>query len=481
MKYLWQSQWIIYSITFSVLILIALVGASSMWPPTWQKSLNDAAASEVERRKRVRDTFSPSEEAALNEMTAGKSNDEPPFDEDDFPLSKIVATLLEKDDSITLIPEITERRNALEAAALRRQVSLIENVADINRAVHLWKVCALINACIFVASGMKWFFPRSIGYLKTLYGKHITNISIIGAIVGIFMAYLKEKPFTTDASNLLSAVGDLLSVSFILALILSTVQLFHSVFVAAFELPPQRRAHNGLITGGLLLLIFTLMIFAISGKSSEWQANLELKVQDYLPHNFNTARIVAMIMAALLFTSMWKAWRIARTGRFKTSSRLYYASFIPFSLAMLATIASALMNVPPLASLILTKVSVFAFTLLFAAGSYFSLKEWITGYRYLRTQKLEVKYCGFRWWALIAWTSGSTISLTLEYIMRNWQPTSSNYVAYQHLSTAYTILTVPLIVSFIPGAIVTLLFFRRVHRRYSEALLSKAPRHPLST
>lgn len=79
MKYLWQYQWIIYSITFSVLILIALVGASSMWPPTWQKSLNDAAAAEVERRKRVRDTFSPSEEAALNGMTAGKLNDEPPL------------------------------------------------------------------------------------------------------------------------------------------------------------------------------------------------------------------------------------------------------------------------------------------------------------------------------------------------------------------------------------------------------------------
>ena len=84
-----------------------------MWPPTWQKSLNDAAAAEVERRKRVRDAFSPSEEAALNEMTAGKSTDDPAFDEDDLPLSKIVATLLEKDDSITLISEITERRNAL--------------------------------------------------------------------------------------------------------------------------------------------------------------------------------------------------------------------------------------------------------------------------------------------------------------------------------------------------------------------------------
>lgn len=163
------------------------------------------------------------------------------------------------------------------------------------------------------------------------------------------------------------------------------------------------------------------------------------------------------------------------------SSRLYWAAFIPFLLAMLATIVSAFMNVSSLTSLIWIKVSVFAFTLLLTAGSLFSLNEWIMEYRYLRTRKLEVKYYGFRWWALIAWTSGSAISLTLEYIMRNWQPTSSNYVAYQHLSTTYTILTLPLIVSFIPGVIVTLLFFRRVHRKYSEALLSKAPRHPLST
>lgn len=228
----------------------------------------------------------------------------PPSGEDDFPSPKIVTTLIGKADSITLISEITERRNALEAAALRRQVSLIENVADINRVVHLWKVCAVINACIFVASGMKWFFPRSADYLKTLYGKHVTNISIIGAIVGIIMAYLKERPFNTDASNLLSTVGNLLSVSFILALILSTVQLFHSVFGVAFELHPQRRARNGAITGGLLLLIFTIMIFVISGKFSEWHANLELKIQDFLPHNFNTARTGAMIVAALLLGSM---------------------------------------------------------------------------------------------------------------------------------------------------------------------------------
>ncbi|WP_314134331.1 hypothetical protein [Actinomyces oris] len=481
MKYLWQYQWIIYSITFSVLILIALVGASSMWPPTWQKSLNDAAAAEVERRKRVRDTFSPSEEAALNRMTAGKSNDEPPSAEDDFPSPKIVTTLLGKTGSNTLISEITERRNALESAALRRQVSLIENVSDINRAVNLWKVCAAINACIFVASGMIWFFPRSTDYLKALYGKHVTNISIVGAIAGIFMAYLKERPFATDASNLLSTVGNLLSVSFILALILSTVQLFHSVFGVAFELHPQRRARNGAITGGLLLLIFTIMIFVISGKFSEWHANLELKVQDFLPHSFNTARTGAMIMAALLLGSMWIAWRIACTSRFKMSSRLYWAAFIPFLLAMLVTIVSALMNISPLTSLVWIKVSVFVCTLFLIVGSIFSLNEWIMEYRYLRTRKLDLKYRGFRWWALIAWASGSAISLTLEYVMRHWQLTSSNYVAYQRLSTVYAILTLPLIVSFIPGAIVTLLFFRRVHRKYGEAILSKAPRHPLST
>lgn len=452
-----------------------------MWPPTWQKSLNDAAAAEVERRKRVRDTFSPSEEAALNRMTAGKSNDEPPSAEDNFPSPKIVTTLLGKTGSNTLISEITERRNALESAALRRQVSLIENVSDINRAVNLWKVCVAINACIFVASGMIWFFPRSTDYLKALYGKHVTNISIVGAIAGIFMAYFKERPFATDASNLLSTVGNLLSVSFILALILSTVQLFHSVFGVAFELHPQRRARNGAITGGLLLFIFTIMIFVISGKFSEWHANLELKVQDFLPHSFNTARTGAMIMAALLLGFMWIAWRIACTSRFKMSSRLYWAAFIPFLLAMLVTIASALMNISPLTSLIWIKVSVFVCTLFLIVGSIFSLNEWIMEYRYLRTQKLDLKYRGFRWWALIAWASGSAISLTLGYVMRHWQLTSSNYVAYQRLSTVYAILTLPLIVSFIPGAIVTLLFFRRVHRKYSEAILSKAPRHPLST
>ena len=223
------------------------------------------------------------------------------------------------------------------------------------------------------------------------------------------------------------------------------------------------------------------MIFVISGKFSEWHANLELKVQDFLPHSFNTARTGAMIMAALLLGSMWIAWRIACTSRFKMSSRLYWAAFIPFLLAMLVTIVSALMNISPLTSLVWIKVSVFVCTLFLIVGSIFSLNEWIMEYRYLRTRKLDLKYRGFRWWALIAWASGSAISLTLEYVMRHWQLTSSNYVAYQRLSTVYAILTLPLIVSFIPGAIVTLLFFRRVHRKYGEAILSKAPRHPLST
>ena len=481
MKYLWQYQWIIYSITFSVLILIALVGASSMWPPTWQKSLNDAAAAEVERRKRVRNTFSPSEEAALNEMTAGKSNDEPPFDEDDFPLSKIVATLLEKDDSITLISEITERRNALEAAALRRQVSLIENVADINRAVHLWKVCALINACIFVASGMKWFFPRSIGDLKTLYGKHITNISIIGAIVGIFMAYLKEKPFTTDASNLLSTVGNLLSFSFLLALILSTVQLFHSVFVAAFELSPWRRVRNGALTGGLLLLIFTLMTLSISGKLPEWQSTLGRNTQASLLHNFNSELLVALSIVAVLLLLMQRALRLIFSIQVKMSGRIYCAAFILFAFSIQVAVVSSFLKVPPTTTLVLVKVSLRICIVLLAAGSLVHLTEWIREYRYLRTQEVKVNNLGFRWWALIAWASGSAISLLLECIMRNWRPTSSNYVAYQQLSTAHAILTLTLVLSFMPGAIVTLLFFRRVHRKYSEALLSKAPRHPLST
>lgn len=452
-----------------------------MWPPTWQKSLNDAATAEVERRKRVCDTFSPSEEAALNSMTAGKSNDNSPSGDEDFPLLKIVAALLGESDSITLISETTERRSALEAAALRRQVSRVKNVSDIIRVVHLWKVYAVINACIFVISGMKWFFPRSIGYLKTLYGKHITNISIVGAIVGIFMAYFKERPFATDASNLVSTVGNLLSVSFILALILSTVQLFHSVFVAAFELSPWRRVHNGALTGGLLLLIFTLMTLSISGKLPEWQGTLGRGIQASLLRNFKLELLAALLIICTLLPLMWRALRFIFSIQLRMSGRIYCAAFIMFALSIQVAVFSSSLKLPPTTALFLVKVSLRICIVALAVGSLVHLTEWIREYQYLRTQEVKVKNFGFRWWALIAWASGSAISLTLEYVMRHWQPTLSNYVAYQQLSTVYAILTLLLMVSFIPGAIVTVLFFRRVHRKYGEAILSKAPRHPLST
>lgn len=480
MKYLSQVQWAIYSITLSVLILIVCVGASSLWPLSWSRKLHDAATVEVKRRREVRDTFSQPELAAMSRLIGdAPKNALQPIENNPASL-KTIATLMGQSNSTAIISEIEERRGILENAALRRQVNAVENISDIIKAARLWRFYAFINICIFTLSGIKWFFPRSIEHLKKVYAKHITNISIAGAIIGIFIAYLKEKPFDTNTSNFISTVGNSLSISFVAALILSTMQLFHSVFSSALDLEIHRRFRNVTITGIMMLFIFVTIFFSISGKLSELYISLNSGFQSYLPRGFDAALIGAAFMTAILFAAMWNALKYARMRELNASSRLYYLAAIPFVFTLLFTITSALLSASPSISLFWIKVSALTCVITLTAGALVHLKEWVLEYRYLLTHKLKVKNFGFRWWALAAWVVGAATTVELENILANPELAAYDYSIFRGVLTIHISLTLILTLSFIPGLVITILFFRRVHKVYNGITYSQASKHPLS-
>jgi len=480
MKYLWQPQWLIYSITVSVLILIVGFGAFSIWPPSWRRKLHDAAIAEVKRRSEVRDTFSQSELAAIDRLLGDAPKDIPPSAEDDQALLNAISTLVGQGESDAILAEVTEYRTSLENAALHRQVTAVEITGDIKKAARLWQFCIFLNACIFVISGVKWFFPRSVAHLKLLYAKYITNVSIVGAVIGIFVAYLKERPFDTDVSNFISIVGNALSISFITALILSTAQLFHSVFIVTSKLDPQQYLRNIVFTASRMLFILSAIIFVISGEFSEICSTINLKIQIYLTHNLNTAQLGTTLMAILFLVAMWNALKHAGMRELNASSRLYYLAAIPFVFTLLLTMASAFLPASPSTSLFWIKVSALTCVIILTVGALLHLKEWVLEYRYLLTHKLKVKNFGFRWWALAAWIVGSVAAAELENILAISELAAYNYSIFRCVLVIYVALTLILALSFIPGLIITGLFFRRVHKAYNDVTYSQASKHPLS-
>ena len=100
--------------------------------------------------------------------------------------------------------------------------------------------------------------------------------------------------------------------------------------------------------------------------------------------------------------------------------------------------------------------------------------------RYLLTHKLKVKNFGFRWWALAAWAVGAATTVELENILANPELAAYDYSIFRGVLTIHIALTLILTLSFIPGLVITMLFFRRVHKVYNGVTYSQASKHPLS-
>lgn len=482
MEYLWQLRWLVYILTFVVGALIFTIGAATLWPPTWRTLSYDAAKLEIERRLKGRHTMSQAEIIAARRFLGTKPSDAYTSNEDQEALVRVIASMMGKESTSDISSEINDRRAKLAESALARQVHAVDNISSLTRASYVWKAHTLISEFTLVYQGLTWFLPRTITHLMKLYGKHTTKSTVCGAFLGFVFAYFNEQFLEGRPSSFLSIVGNFGIIALILSFTLSTLRLFRDLLIAAFE-PTKRWNTRKAIFAGIFATVSLIFIYlSISGKFSTWSAAFGSRATTYLSQNIDEAKLGALFMIAAELYAAWNILKKVRMKELRLGDRVYSAACLSLLLVMIEMTVDILINIPQALQSFLFNTSVFMMFCTLILWAIVGIWERILEYRTIVANGRIVKRFGFRWWGVTVWLSCAAIQYALEYISMR-----SSLLSHLGNSQTQTViffsntLSLLLTISFLPGIIITIFYFHRIHKTYKDLLFSQTPKHPLST
>ena len=453
-----------------------------MWPPTWRTLSYDAAKLEIERRIKGRHTVSQAELIAARRFLGTEPSDAYTSNEDQEALVRVIASMIGKESTSDISSEINDRRAELAESALARQVHAVANISSLTRASYVWKAHTLISDFTLVYQGLTWFLPRTIIHLMKLYGKHTTKSTVCGVFLGFVFAYFNEQFLGGSPSSFLSIVGNFGIIALILAFTLSTLQLFRDLLIVAFE-PTKRWDTRKAFFGSIFAAVSLILIYlSVSGKFSTWSAAFGSRATRYLSQNINEAKLGALFMIAAELYVAWNILKKVRMKELRLGDRVFSAACLSLLLIMIEMTVDILINIPQALQSFLFNASVFLMFCTLILWAIVRIWERILEYRTIVANRLIVRRFGFRWWGIAVWLSCAAVQYALEYMSMR-----SSLLSHLGDSQTQTViffsntLSLLLIISLLPGIIITIAYFRRIHKIYKDFLFSQAPKHPLST
>lgn len=468
------------TLTVVTILLLVVLGGTVVFPANWERELWQAARDEVERRFASLGPRSQNDLLAAARLVGPERElDEPNEEAADLVLSTVLV-LTDRSDREKVDEELTALRTRLQDSALRRQAQLVANVSNIRIASYVWRSCDWLNRCFFAVAGFVWFFPKSLPFLSERLQKNSGTLAVSGLIAGIVWAAITRAMTPEGVSfDWLGLVGDVALIFALGGIVVAVLGLYKALLVSRFGAPHQW-TRRGVITGVSFLAFIAIMVgLSTSGLLGQWQRGAALWVQEIEITDDAARWVGGAALAAFIVYLLRNCYRWVRMPGLNLSDRLWTVTGAPLLLLMLVLIVLFTIDVPTTGLAWLFTSTAWILLILGGLASVTATFEWIQKYRALRDVGHQVPRKGFRWWALIAW---ATIATTLAVV---WP-----LLMTADLGAAMPALVVPLALlldvvaavwslAFFPGAIITVLYVRRVAKAYDVVRFSLAPTHPL--
>lgn len=470
------------TLTVVTILLLFVLGGTVVFPPEWEGELWRAARGEVERRFANLGPRSQSDLIAVSRLVgAGRDLGKPNEEAADLVLTTALI-LTDRSDRDKVDEELTALREMLQDSALRRQVQLVANVSSIRIASYVWRACDWINRCCFAVAGFVWFFPKSLPFLSKRLQKNSGALAVSGLIAGIVWAAL-TRAMTPEGVlfDWLGLVGDVALIFALGGVVVAVLGLYKAVLVSRFG-APRRWTRHGVITGvSFLAFIVTMVGLGTSGLLAQWQRGAVLWAQEVEITDGVGRWIGGAAFATFIVYLLRNCYRWFRMPGLSLSDRLWIVAATPLVLLMLVLIVLFTIDVPTTGLAWMFSSTAWILLILGGIASLTAGCEWIQKYRALRYLGHRVPRKGFRWWALIAWASiaGALSAMLPPLMTADLRATTPALVV--PLATLLGALAVIWSLSFLPGAIITVLYVRRVAKAYEVLRFSLAPMHPLLT
>jgi hypothetical protein len=468
------------TLTVVTILLLVVLGGTVVFPGNWESVLWQAARDEVERRfanlgPRSQNDLIAAARLVGPERELGESNEEAA----DLVLPSVLV-LTDRSDREKVDEELTALRARLQDAALRRQARLVANVSSIRIASYVWRVCDWLNRCFFVVAGFVWFFPKSLPFLSKRLQKNSGVLAVIGVTAGIIWAALTRAMTPEGVSfDWLGLVGDVALIFALGGIVVAVLGLYKAVLVLRFG-EPHQWTRRGVIFGISFLAFIVIVIgLGTSGLLAQWQRGAALWVQEIEITDDAARWVGGAAFAAFIVYFLRNCYRWVRMPGLSLGDRLRIVAAAPLVLLMLVLIVLSTIGVPTTGLAWLFTSTAWIFLILGGIASLTASFEWIQKYRALRDLGHRVPRKGFRWWALIAWAAIAVALTVMWPLLMTTDLRAATPALVVPLAALLDVAAAVWALAFFPGAIITVLYVRRVAKAYDVMRFSLAPTHPL--
>jgi len=470
-------SWLLYPVFFITLIFLSVItatGIAAVYPTDWAQSIYKAGIEEVRRRRVNIAHLSQSESIAAGRLI-GHEPAQLAADSTKG-IINMISMLTADPNTDQLKAELQQRRVQLETLGLRFQIQLVARTPSFIVASYLWSVGRLAIPIWFAWNGFRWFLPRTIPFLSKQFRKYLTTMTIIGVLLGVVWAWLNYIVISQDPTfDWLATAGEVATFCTIVAIISPAVQLLWKIFTLQFGTPKQW-SHKGIILGVCITTLCSTFFFLISsGLFVRWASILCGYLQELLQHTTISIWAGEFLILGFLAYLLRNAWTWISNPRITYSSRLSSLSGAILILSCMVASVCAL-GVSTYTTSVIIKTSMWILLGVSALTIIAWLVEWTRKYRDLRKSAVMIHQKGFRLWALIAWAALVLVLSALTPIFDHFPETST--IIWKICVITYEILTFIVIVTSIPGFVITAFYIKRVSRLHRDWEFMLALPHP---
>ncbi|ULN48907.1 hypothetical protein MI170_05905 [Mycolicibacterium goodii] len=457
MSWLWELATLL---TTPFLAVVVMLGAIVFRSRDWSAAFSEVGVWELERRGQDERKRSMSEDQAIRRILG----DEPTVPSySGTPFERLVlsafAVLSGYGGTRDLAGFVTEKREALLAAALERQLHSVAQIFPTRRASYVWVAQKWLSRTSVAAQGIAWLLPRAFKEICEPVKKYRTELSVAAVFVGVLYWQLirGQEETTMSAPDIVGLLVNLVLPVLVcgaIVLLGFRVLIAYAGPVSTWSTRTSSKVAVALSVSACLTAVAVWASRTLAPMAEQWWGRVELAEPISLRIG---AGVAAVILAAIARNSVSTQAldRSRRTSdRFASASTAAMMLGIAVSAAELAIAGSVSIVRPVMFALIVAAIP------LMMVSFGWGVHEWFGRYRGLTRGGVHVPRRGFSWRLIAAWL----LSMA-AVVVQTALPTA---VQNSPLGLALLIPGLLAVLGLIPLLTTTVLYVRRVNRYYER-------------
>ena len=448
--------------TFTIGMFV--IGLSVARDPNWDVAMYCAAIGELDSRGYFDRKLSTSEDNLIGKIV-GAEPSEPDPDVSERQMSATIVLTGASDVDLHKLYEI--RSEALESA-LEKQLALVSNLTNLKLFYIAWSWRRNLSLFSVSLRSLTWFAPKFLSKFRAVGERYLTTSTLVGFVCGILYWGFTQMGNPDSRVDWLAVVGVVVTLACSVGLAATVTKQIGEIVVNWWGHPRTWNAKRVAVGTSTAITCFAFLILVWTGELQRYSAIAIRWILAWVDLNIDPKTIGASLILLLMGYGIWNCIQRVRATRIRTAERVN-AAILAFIMLTLAFVAAVWLFRFPESLIPIATWSLLLTTLLLGAVTSIDyIAQFIRDYRYVLRESVVVPRKGFRVWILFTWVGCLAFVLTVPrfFIQQNGDGMVNAFALSVNLIAMVATLLVAL--TFLPGAIVTGLWARRI-MEYADA------------